>query len=117
MTSLLLDNIESMADCSLPVAQLAVISLAKIHAKDPTELGLLEKAASSTGIFHLDLRGDTKGENVLAHLPLVYGVTEKYFAQPEEVKAKDNRLDIKASQDLGWKEGHGGESFEVGTPY
>lgn len=116
MANLRSDTIELMADRGIPVAQLSIISLAKIHAKDPAELGILEKAASNTGFFYLDLRGDTKGEHVLAHLPLVYGVTEKYFAQPEEVKAKNIRLDIKASQDLGWKKGHGGESFEVGTP-
>jgi hypothetical protein len=53
---------------------------------------------------------------VLGHLHDVYAVAEKYFAQPEETKAMDARHDIKASQDLGWKKGYGGESFEVGTP-
>lgn len=107
---------KSMADRGISVAQLSVISLAKLRTRDPAELVLLERAASNTGFFYLDLRGDTEGKRVLAHLHDVYAVAENYFAQPEETKAKDARLNIKASQDLGWKKGHGGESFEVGTP-
>lgn len=105
-----------MADRGIPVAQPSIISLAKLRIKDPAELALLDKAASNTGFFYLDLRGDAEGERMLAHLPDVYAVVEKYFSQPEEAKVKDVRFDIKASQDLGWKKGYGGESFEVGTP-
>lgn len=53
---------------------------------------------------------------MVAHLSDVNTVVEKYFDQPEEAKAKDVRLDIKASQDLGYKRGRGGESFEVSMP-
>lgn len=105
-----------MVDRGIPVAQPSIISLAKLRTKDPAELALLGKAASNTGFFYLNLRGDAKGERVLAHLPDVYSVVEKYFSQPEEAKVKDARFDIKASQDLGWKKGYGGESFEVGAP-
>ncbi|KAG9232097.1 hypothetical protein BJ875DRAFT_381436 [Amylocarpus encephaloides] len=102
-----------MADSGVPVAQLSIISLAKLHTKDSAELALLEKAASNTGFFYLDFRGDAEGERVLAHLPEIYRVAQKYFSQPEETKIKDTRLDVKASQDLGWKKGRGGESFEI----
>lgn len=102
-----------MADRGVPVAQLSVVSLTKLRSKDPTEIALLIEAASNTGIFYLDLRGDAGGSRVLSHLSDVYAVAEKYFTQPEEAKANDARLDIKASQDLGWKKGHGGQSFEV----
>ncbi|KAE9370965.1 Clavaminate synthase-like protein [Stipitochalara longipes BDJ] len=102
-----------MVGRGISVAQLSIISLAKLHAKDPAEIALLKNAASNTGFFYLDLRGDTEGERVLAHLPDVYAVAKKYFAQPEEAKLVDVRLDIKASQDLGWKRGYGGESFEI----
>jgi hypothetical protein len=110
------DTIKSMMDRGIPVAQLSVISLAKLRAKDTSELALLDQAATDTGFFYLDLRGDTEGKRVLAHLPAVYAVVEKYFGQPQEAKEKDTRFDIKASQDLGYKSGYGGESFEVRTP-
>ena len=107
------DSIESMVDRGIPVAQSTIISLAKLRAKDSSELVLLDKVASTTGLFYLDLRGDIEGECVLGHLPDVYAVVEKYFNQPEDAKAKDARFDIKASQDLGYKRGYGCESFEV----
>jgi hypothetical protein len=104
------------SNCGVAVAQLSVISLARLHSNDPAELALLEKAASKTGFFYLDLRGDAEGERVLAHLPHVYTVAEKYFTQSEDAKIKDVRDEIKASQGLGWKKGNGMESFEVEPP-
>lgn len=107
------DTIQAMVNRGVPVASLSIISLAKLHAKDPAELKLLEEASSNTGLFHLDLRGDAVGEQVLEHLSAVYTVGEKYFAQPFETKTQDARIDIRPSQDLGWKRGNGAESFEV----
>jgi hypothetical protein len=116
MAQYLPETMKSMAERGIPVAQLSIISLAKLNAGDPAEAALLGKAASNTGLFHLELQGDTGGERVLAQLPGIYALAEKYFAQPEEIKVQDSRFDIKASQDLGWKKGHGGESFEVVAP-
>ncbi|PBP28683.1 hypothetical protein BUE80_DR000426 [Diplocarpon rosae] len=107
------DSIESMKERGIPVANLSVISLAKLHAQNPAELALLEKESSRTGFFYLDMRGHPRGECVLAHLPGVFAVEEQYFAQSEETKTRDARHDIKASQDLGWKLLPGGESFEL----
>lgn len=107
------DSIESVTGRGVPVANLNIISLAKLHAKDPAELALLERSAASPGFFYLDFRGDREGERVLAHVPDLYAVSERYFTQPDEAKEKDIRLDIKPSQDLGWKKGRGAESFEV----
>jgi hypothetical protein len=107
------ETMESMAERGISVAQLSIISLAKLNANDPGEVALLDKAASNPGLFYLDLRGNAGGERVLAHLPDIYALAETYFAQPEENKVQDSRPDIKASQDLGWKKGYGGESFEV----
>ena len=42
-------------------------------------------------------------------------VVGKYFDQPLEEKIKDAGFDIKFSEDLGWKMGLGGASFEVRT--
>ncbi|KAK6585698.1 hypothetical protein PZA11_002425 [Diplocarpon coronariae] len=109
----LADSIESMKERGIPVANLSVISLAKLHAKNPAELALLEEESSSTGFFYLDMRGDPGGDCVLAHLPGVFAVEEQYFSQSEESKTQDVRHDIKASQDLGWKLLPGGESFEL----
>lgn len=106
---------KEMADHNIPVAQLPIISLAKIHTENASEIATLEQAASSTGLFFLDLRGDTQGERILARLPEIYTLAAEYFAQHEETKLKDVRLDIFPSQDLGWKSGYGGESFEVRT--
>ena len=113
MAASLPDDFKSMANGGMPVAKLSIVSLTKLRTRDPTELALLDQAASKTGFFYLDLRGDTEGDRVLAHGPDIYAVAEKFFAQPETAKVKNARLDIKASQDLGWKKGHGGESFEV----
>ncbi|CZT52793.1 related to gibberellin 20-oxidase [Rhynchosporium secalis] len=109
----LTSDIQSMVDCGFPVAQLSIISLAKLNAKDAAEIGVLERAASTVGFFYLDLRGDPQGDHVLAHLPAVYAVAEKYFGQLQSAKAKDTRFDIKAGQDLGYQKNYGGESFEI----
>ncbi len=116
MAKFLPETVELMAERGISVAQLSIISLAKLNAKDSAEEALLGKAASNTGLFYLDLQGDTMGERVLAHLPDIYALAETYFAQAEETKVQDSRLDIKSSKDLGWKKSYGGESFEVVTP-
>jgi isopenicillin N synthase-like dioxygenase len=113
MATAQVNSIKSLADCVFPVAELSVISLAKLRGQDASELAQLEKAASSVGFFYLDLRGDPKGDLVIAHLPDLYATVAKYFSQSEDAKSKDARFDIKVSQDLGWKRGYGGESFEV----
>lgn len=108
-----INSVESMTTQGISIAELSVISLAKLRKQDASELGLLEKAACGAGFFYLDLRGDPKGDLVLAHLPNLYTTVANYFSQPEDAKSKDTRFDIKVSQDLGWKRGYGGESFEV----
>lgn len=105
-----------MKERDIPVAKLSIISLSKLRTKDSAELALLDEAASNTGFFYLDLRGDSQGERLLGNLPAIQILVENYFGQPEEAKAKDARFDIKAWQDLGWKKRYGGESFEVRIP-
>lgn len=116
MSSHLSDPACGVAVPDIPIAQISTISLARLHKKDPAEIALLERVCSNAGFFYLDFRGDTEGDRVVTHLADVDAVVEKYFDQPDEAKAKDIRLDIKASQDLGYKRGRGGESFEVSTP-
>lgn len=118
ITSLVMANpiptAQEMIDRGISVAQLSIISLARLHQKDPAELALLNAAASKVGFFYLDFRGgNTESDRLLAHLPSVYTLAEKYFSQPEAAKAKDVRLDIKPTQDLGWKNGIDRESYEV----
>lgn len=116
MASHLSNPASGVALGDISIAQLSTISLARLHKKDPAEIALLDRASSSAGFFYLDFRGDAQAEGVLAHLSDVNTVVEKYFDQPNEAKAENTRLDIKASQDLGYKRGRGGESFEVRTP-
>jgi len=111
------DTIDSMRARGISVANLLTISLAKLHAKDPAELDRLYKGASNTGFFYLDLRGDIEGDRLLAHLPSIYALADKYFAQSEEAKEKDIRHDIRPSQDIGYKNPPGREGFEVRIPY
>ncbi|KAL2067239.1 hypothetical protein VTL71DRAFT_1663 [Oculimacula yallundae] len=106
-------EIQSMVDRGIPVAQLSIISLAKLRSKDATELAALEKAASTVGFFHLDLRGDPEGDRMLAHLPAVYAAVESYFGQLQSAKAKDTRFDTTSWRDLGYQKNYGGESFEI----
>lgn len=113
METPLSDSAKEMALRGASVLQLSTISLAKLRQKDSAEITLLDRVSSNTGFFYLDFRGDARGDSVVAHLPDVYETVEKYFGQPDEAKTKDIRLDIKASQDLGWKKGRGGESFEI----
>lgn len=115
MTSDLSDPASEVAPGGISTAQLSTISLARLHKKDPDEIALLKRVSSNAGFFYLDFRGDAQAEGVLAHLSDVNTVVKKYFDQPNEAKAEDTRLDIKASQDLGYKRGRGGESFEVRT--
>ena len=110
------DPASGVALDGISIAQLSTISLARLHNKDPAEIALLNKVCSNAGFLYLDFRGDAQAERVLAHLSDVNSVVEKYFGQPNEAKAVDTRLDIKDSQDLGYKRGRGGESFEVRIP-
>jgi isopenicillin N synthase-like dioxygenase len=116
MASHLSDPANGAALGGASIAQISTISLARLHKKDPAEIALLNRVCSEAGFFYLDFRGDAESKGVLAHLSDVNTVVEKYFDQPDEAKAGDIRLDIKASQDLGYKRGRGGESFEVRTP-
>jgi len=115
MTSTPPETAKAMEDLGIPVAHLPIISLAKLHQGDKAEQDLLGDAASTTGFFFLDLCGDSVGDRMLADLPGLFSVAKEYFTQSEEVKSKDIRLDIRDSQDLGWKRGKGVESFEVGN--
>lgn len=116
MASHLSDPANGTAPDGTSIAQISTISLARLHKKDPAEIALLKRVCSEAGFFYLDFRGDAESKGVLAHLSDVNAVVEKYFDQPDETKAGDTRHDIKTSQDLGYKRGRGGESFEVRTP-
>lgn len=113
MPGRLLDYEQSIEGQSVTVAALHTISLSKLNNKDPAEIERLREAASKTGFFYLDLRGDSEGDKVLKDLPAVYRVADEYFGQAEEVKVKDARTDIEPSQDLGFKSSDCDETFEI----
>lgn len=85
----------------IDVASLETIDLARLATADPDEVEKLLKASCSPGFFYLDLRNDPSGIRVLADLPAVYAISEKYFDQPHELKMKDYRDGQKPSQDRG----------------
>jgi isopenicillin N synthase-like dioxygenase len=110
------DIVTSLEDQGISVAKLTTISLARIHNNDASEILKLERAASINGLFYLDMRGTPLEDHVLTNLPRIYEVAASYFNQPESVKERDVRNDIKSSQDLGWKKSRQAESFEVDIP-
>lgn len=77
----------------LVFGSLATINLAKLEAKDREEIQRLLDASSTAGAFFLDFRGlEAKAAK---HLPddvrEIIDISDKYFAQPLEVKMKDYR--------------------------
>lgn len=85
----------------IDVAPLEIIDLARLVQGEPDEVEKLLGAARSPGFFYLDLRRDPFGRKLLADLPIVYAVSEKYFDQPHELKMKDYRDGQSATQDRG----------------
>jgi hypothetical protein len=85
----------------IDVASLVTIDLARLIIRQPSEVKNLLKAAQSPGVFYLGLRNKPSAQQLLAGLPAVYAVSEKYFDQPRELKMKDYREGQNASQDRG----------------
>lgn len=72
------------------VASLETIDFGRLATKDPAEVEKLLNASQMPGFFYLDLQSEP-AKQVVADLPDVYALTEKYFDQPLEVKMKDYR--------------------------
>ncbi|KAI9747048.1 MAG: hypothetical protein M1815_004685 [Lichina confinis] len=99
-----------MGDRQIDVARLETINYARLSAKDPNELDKLVKAAGSPGFFYLDFR-DAASTPILDELQQVYGIEERYFDQPRDVKTQHQRK----GEGRGYKAGgpNPGEAFEI----
>lgn len=90
------------------VASLETIDFGRLATKDPAEVEKLLNASQMPGFFYLDLQSEP-AKQVVADLPDVYALTEKYFDQPLEVKMKDYR----PGQDGGFKYAEHAGAFEM----
>ena len=86
----------------IDVADLETVDLSLLATQEPTEVAKLFKAAQSSGFFYLNLQNDAEGKQLLADLPHIYAVSEKYFDQPQSVKMRDFRDGQNPSQDRGY---------------
>lgn len=74
----------------LRLAHLPTISFSKLAQADQTETKRLLSASSYEGFFYLDLAGP-ESQNIELNRRSVLDFMEKYFAQPIDVKMKDDR--------------------------
>lgn len=70
------------------VASLETIDFGRLVATESAEVEKLLNASQMPGFFYLDLQSEVT-KQIIADLPDVYAVAEKYFDQPQEVKMKD----------------------------
>lgn len=70
------------------VASLETIDFGRLATKEPAEVEKLFNASQMPGFFYLDLQSEHT-KQIIADLPDVYALAEKYFDQPLEVKMKD----------------------------
>lgn len=100
-----------MAKDDIPIADIPTITVADLARKDSVGINEMRRAASATGFFYVDFRDSNIA--ILKDALSVYTLAERYFSQPEHVKQKDTRTDIRPSQDLGFKKSECDETLEV----
>ncbi|KAM4062689.1 hypothetical protein HRG_007514 [Hirsutella rhossiliensis] len=83
-----------MAQIHLPdTSTVANLDIARLAAKDASEVARLLEATQNPGFFYLDFRNEPTMNHVAQQARGVYTVTEEYFDQPTEVKMKDMSTD------------------------
>lgn len=68
----------------VPVAQLSIISLARLSSGDEHEVQAMFKACQNLGFFLLDLKGDLVGEEMIVELEQIFGVIRDLMHVPPE---------------------------------
>ncbi|KAK2766745.1 hypothetical protein FQN54_006059 [Arachnomyces sp. PD_36] len=96
-----------VGDRSLDVADLEVIKLESLAAKDPAEMAKLLTAAESQGFFYVTFNDDTSAK-ISEYLRISYLNSHEYFSKPLDEKMKAFREGV----DYGYKRA-GIESFEI----
>ncbi|KAJ5643394.1 uncharacterized protein N7484_005901 [Penicillium longicatenatum] len=107
MTAPLSKTTRIVGERSLDIADLEIIKLERLAAKDPAETAKLLKAAETEGFFYLTF-DDELAAKISSYLQICYQDSHEYFAKPEEEKMKAFREDV----DRGYKR-KGIESFEI----
>lgn len=97
------------------VATLEKIDLNLLINQEPDTVNRFLEALQSTGIFFLDFRNASSLTPKVTDrlVQELYSSADEYFTQPAEVKEKHARLDIKISQDYGYKKSVCDETFEI----
>ncbi|KAL1645037.1 hypothetical protein SLS58_004108 [Diplodia intermedia] len=95
------------------IHELEVVDYARLRSRDASEMEKLLSNARAPGAFYLDLRDQERGSSILEKVHPVYQLAERYFDQLPAWKLKDARADQKPSQDRGYKQCEGDESFEI----
>ena len=88
-------------DVPIDVAPIDTIKLDHLVNNEPLAISKLLKAASSYGLFFLDLQSEACLENLHADISEINKISEKYFDQSYEHKLKDHRQDQSELQDRG----------------
>lgn len=87
MTSARSKTTMTVGDRSLDVADLEVIKLERLAAKDPVEMAKLLKAAEFQGFFYVTFNDDLSGK-ISGYLRTCYLNSHEYFAKPLDEKMK-----------------------------
>ena len=89
------------SDVLIDVASIDTIELDHLVNNEPIAISKLLKAASSYGLFFLDLQSEACLESIHADISEMYKISEEYFYQSYEQKLKDHREDQSELQNRG----------------
>ena len=90
-----------LSDVPVDVAPIDTIELDHLVNNEPLAISKLLKAASSYGLFFLDLQSEACLGSLHADISEIYQISEGYFDQSYEQKLKDHREDQSELQDRG----------------
>lgn len=92
MTAPLSKTTRIVGERSLDVADLEIIRLERLVAKDPEETAKLLRAAETEGFFYLTFNNDLSAK-ITSYLQTCYQDSHEYFAKPYDEKMKAFRED------------------------
>ncbi|OJD30373.1 2og-fe oxygenase family [Diplodia corticola] len=95
------------------IHELEVVDYGRLRSRDAAEMEKLLSNARAPGAFYLDLQDQGRGSSILQEKDSVYQLAERYFDQLPAWKVQDAREDQKPSQDRGYKQCDGDESYEI----
>ena len=78
---------------SLSIAPLETVDFSRLVTRDEAEISKLLASCQTHGFFYLDLQ-NAESRPILEDAQHVVRIMENYFAQPLEVKMKDDRQSL-----------------------